>query len=106
MASTPKVGDRINYKISRADIDEIIKRRSAAPGGIFSGTSPLDTALADTPAVAIVTAVVPGTPKTDSAPATPDLVNAQVMLDGNDTLFVTSRKAGTALGEWSARSPS
>lgn len=30
----------------------------------------------------------------------PEMVNGQVFLDGNDTLWVTSRHEGTAPGEW------
>lgn len=93
---TPSIGRIVHYRLSADDAADINRRRSdfqRGPGYAdrtgytgHVGNEALEGALA--PAV-----IVRAFDDTDT-------VNLQVLLDGNDTFWATSRREGNDVGQW------
>lgn len=97
-APKPSVGRMVHYRLSQQEADEINTLRKQAWTDVRSKTSNRNTKPArqgndvveGTVCAAIVTAVW-----------SDNCVNLQVILDGNDSLWATSRSAGDQPGCWS-----
>ncbi|MFH9731924.1 hypothetical protein [Streptomyces sp. NPDC017260] len=98
MPSTPTVGRIVHYRLSAADANDINRRRkdfSTAGAGLSDRSG----YIGHTGNEAIEGQVLPAL--IVRVWDEPDLtVNLQVLLDGNDTYWATSRKEGTDLAQW------
>jgi hypothetical protein len=92
---TAAPGRVVHYRLSKADVEAINRRREDAIAAAASRQ-------ASGYQVHVGNKVIEG----DVVPAIiirvwPDGVNAQAFLDGNDTLWLTSRAEGEGPGTWS-----
>jgi hypothetical protein len=89
----PTVGRLIHYRLSTQDVADINRRRrrsAAAPKNEWGYIAPRGNPVSTGQIVpAVVTATYGGT-----------TINANVLLDGTDTLWVTSRPHGDEAGQW------
>lgn len=85
----PTIGRIVHYRLSQADVTEINeKRRSRNLRG-----NPVTEGK-------VVPAIVAVVWPDEFGPGVPG-VNEQALLDGEDSLWICSRKEGTKPGEWS-----
>ncbi len=85
----PTTGRIVHYALGPSDVDTIKRNRSVAGTGIAMGNEPHEGDILP------MLIVKPWGDTEGSA------VNGQVFLDGNDTLWVTSRSEGTGPFTWS-----
>lgn len=89
-APPPLIPGRIvHYKLSLRDVMTIQEQRFANPY-TGDGTAPKEGD--------VLPMIVVSVPRADIHP---HLVNGQVILDGNDALWVRAAREGKAVGEWS-----
>lgn len=85
----PSIGRIVHYRLTENDVALIASQRD---GTVKTGNAPREGDVYPL----IITRVWEQDPTEASA------INGQVLLDGNDTLWVTSRKQGDELGNWFA----
>jgi hypothetical protein len=98
-AQKPTVGRIVHYKLTAEQADEISRRRVAKPWE--PGWPPGSQAHVGNPVAEgdVVAMVVVRVWPDEFGPGV-DGVNGQVLLDGNDSLWVTSGQEGTEPGQW------
>jgi len=99
------IGRIVHYRLSAADAEQVNRRRTAhAPSDVYGNLPPwpacaqrhVGNAVHEGQTLpCIITQVWPNEYGNHEG------VNGQVLLDGSDSLWVTSRKEGTEPGEWS-----
>ncbi|TLF34002.1 hypothetical protein FE256_02240 [Microbacterium sp. 5K110] len=90
----PTRGRIVLYTLSEADVHAINRRRSDATASGVGGThSGAQVHVGNEARVGDVVPVV-------VVRVWPDGINGQALLDGNDTLWLTSRREGTEPGTW------
>lgn len=88
----PTVGRLIHYRLSTQDVADVNRRRrrsAAAPANEWGYIAPRGNPVSTGQVVPAVVTAVFG-----------EKVNANVLLDGTDTLWVTSREQGSEAGQW------
>lgn len=97
---TPSIGRIVHYALSAADVEAVTRRRDDYrnvgpewPAGAQAHVGNQPSAGVLVPM--IITAVFP-----NEYPDGPG-VNGQALLDGNDSLWVTSAREGSSHGQWS-----
>lgn len=88
----PSVARIVHYRLSAEDVSNINFQRTRLLGG-ERGNAPREGDV-----LPLIVAAVYAEYKSIEAPS---VVNGQVILDGPDTLWVTSRKQGDENGQWS-----
>lgn len=99
----PSIGRIVYYRLTESDARRVAKRRADGRGaaGIAAENSGAIVHHGNPVSEGDVYPLVI-TRVFDDEPTERSVVNGQVLLDGNDTLWVTSRSQGDGLGNWSA----
>lgn len=99
----PSIGRIVHYRLSKSDAAQITKRRrDANQSGVASQETGVVVHCGNDPREGdVYPLVVTRVWSYDQPAAEETLVNGQVLLDGNDTLWVTSVKQGDDLAQWS-----
>lgn len=121
MSTTPTPGRVVHYRLTAQDCERILQDRARALNAIQRGTQPRPGDVVPLMIVKVwadefehsirsgVGVAFPGEPFTDrdnfdpskwAVPRSPFGVNGQVLLDGNDALWVTSAPEGDGNGFW------
>lgn len=91
----PSIGRIVHYKLTAADAEAVMRRRE---GFVQEGWPATAQRHVGNPVSegTIVPAIV-----VSQLTGDPSVVNAQALLDGNDSLWITSVHEGTEPGTWS-----
>lgn len=102
---TPTIGRIVIYKLSEQNCSEINRRRTSGPSiserikvlawPVGAQAHIGNSAFSGQELPMVVCRVWP-----DEFGAGVDGINGQVFLDGNDTLWITSAREGTEVGQW------
>lgn len=100
MEQKPSAGRIVHYRLSESDAEAVMRRRVARPEG--AGWPPGAQAHVGNHVAAgdVVPLVVVRVWPDEYGPGIPG-VNGQVLLDGTDSLWVTSVREGAESGQWS-----
>lgn len=98
----PSIGRIVHYRLTQSDASSITKRRAdARASGVAAENSGAIVHHGNDPREGDIYPLAI-TRVWEQEPTEASAVNGQVLLDGNDTLWVTSRNQGDDLGNWFA----
>lgn len=96
-SQTPSIGRIIHYKLTAADAEAINRRRHQGPVDVDTWPQGAQAHVGNPVSEGYVVPAIVVSQLTGD----PSVVNAQALLDGNDSFWVTSVHEGSEPGQWS-----